>query len=57
MTRALPLVTAAALTALLAGCMSNDRVDTLAEREAALDADLDGDGAIEEDGVEIGGAD
>ena len=53
----LKLLTALPLMALTTACVQggNDVVDTQAEIEATTDQDVDGDGSINEGGVEVGG--
>ncbi|MDB2407123.1 hypothetical protein N9W17_01145 [Jannaschia sp.] len=56
MTAPLKLLTALPLIALTAGCVAggNDVVNTPAEIEATTDTDIDGDGTVLQNGVEVG---
>lgn len=47
------------VAALVSGCVGggNDPVDTIAEIEATTDQDIDGDGLIVQNGVEVGVSD
>lgn len=56
MPRTMTPLAALAGIALLAGCVAgaNDVADTPSEIEATLDQDIDGDGTIPQNGVEVG---
>ncbi|UWQ18009.1 hypothetical protein [Jannaschia sp. M317] len=59
MTPSFKAMTLIPLTVLVAGCVAGDgdRVDTPTEIEQTLDTDIDGDGTIVQNGVEVAGAD
>lgn len=55
MTVPLKLLTALPLVALMSACVAggNNTVDSQSDLEASLDSDIDGDGTVPQNGVEV----